>query len=123
MRTALKTAPRYTARFPQALKVTNRRVNALENVTLPRIEGTLSYIVSELDELEREEFARIKKVKDKKVRDAAAKDIEEKLEKARLEEERKSKGLSGAIADLGKHVGGAVKSMLEDGGDVEADIF
>ncbi len=46
----------------EALKVTNRRVNALENVTLPRIEGTLAYINKELDELEREDFTRLKKV-------------------------------------------------------------
>eukprot|EP00614_Pseudopedinella_elastica_P001562 CAMPEP_0172591454 /NCGR_PEP_ID=MMETSP1068-20121228/10233_1 /TAXON_ID=35684 /ORGANISM="Pseudopedinella elastica, Strain CCMP716" /LENGTH=259 /DNA_ID=CAMNT_0013387919 /DNA_START=54 /DNA_END=833 /DNA_ORIENTATION=- len=50
----------------EALKVTNRRVNALENVTLPRIEGTLSYINKELDELEREDFTRLKKVQEKK---------------------------------------------------------
>ena len=37
----------------EALKVTNRRVNALENVTIPRIEGIISYIDRELDELER----------------------------------------------------------------------
>jgi len=50
----------------EALKVTNRRVNALENVTLPKIEGILSYINKELDELEREDFTRLKKVKENK---------------------------------------------------------
>lgn len=36
-----------------ATQVTNRRVNALENVTIPRMEGVISYINRELDELER----------------------------------------------------------------------
>jgi V-type H+-transporting ATPase subunit D len=48
------------------LKVTNRRVNALENVTIPKIEDVLSYISRELDELEREDFTRLKIVKGKK---------------------------------------------------------
>lgn len=54
------------------IKVTNRRVNALEHVVVPRIERTINYITSELDELEREEFYRLKKIqeKKKKIRDA-----------------------------------------------------
>jgi len=50
----------------QVIKVTNRRVNAIEHVIIPRIERTLAYIISELDELEREEFYRLKKIQDKK---------------------------------------------------------
>ncbi len=42
----------------EALQVTNRRVNALDCVVIPRVENTISYIISELDELEREEFFR-----------------------------------------------------------------
>eukprot|EP00957_Ditylum_brightwellii_P118201 9015204-Ditylum_brightwellii.AAC.1 len=38
----------------EALNVTNRRVNALENVTIPKIQGILDYIAHELDELEHE---------------------------------------------------------------------
>lgn len=38
----------------EAMKVTNRRVNALENVTIPKIQSVLDYIERELDELERE---------------------------------------------------------------------
>jgi len=50
----------------EAMKVTNRRVNALENVTIPKIEGVLKYIERELDELEREDFTRLKLVQGKK---------------------------------------------------------
>ncbi|KAL5281284.1 ATP6V1D family protein [Megaselia abdita] len=48
------------------IKITNRRVNAIEHVIIPRVERTLAYIISELDELEREEFYRLKKIQDKK---------------------------------------------------------
>merc|ERR1711911_104092 len=50
----------------EVIKTTNRRVNAIEHVIIPRIERTLAYIISELDELEREEFYRLKKIQDKK---------------------------------------------------------
>eukprot|EP00736_Rhodelphis_marinus_P014247 Rmarinus@m.20058 len=58
----------------EAIKVTNRRVNALENVVIPRFENTISYIKGELDELEREEFFRLKKVQKKKKKDAGDKE-------------------------------------------------
>ncbi len=46
----------------EAIKVTNRRVNALDNVVIPRLDNTIGYITSELDEIEKEEFFRLKKV-------------------------------------------------------------
>jgi V-type H+-transporting ATPase subunit D len=54
-------------------------VNALENVVTPRLENTVSYIKGELDELEREEFFRLKKVQAKKKKDAKERDEQEDL--------------------------------------------
>jgi len=47
----------------EAIKLTNRRVNALDNVVIPSIVDTIAYITSELDEIEKEEFFRLKKVR------------------------------------------------------------
>jgi len=84
------------------VKITNRRVNAIEHVIIPRYEATLAYIISELDELEREEFYRLKKVQEKK-----------KEAKARDEIMRKSMLEKGLIDDGGD--GG--RNMLDDAHD------
>ncbi len=77
----------------EALKITNRRVNALENVTIPRIVKTLDYILKELDELEREDFSRLKMVKKKKE------------QRAKDEEKAKAEGL--VVNDvMGKDIDG-----------------
>lgn len=46
----------------EAIKITNRRVNALDNVVIPGVEETIRFIDTELDELEREDTFRLKKV-------------------------------------------------------------
>ncbi|KAG7022986.1 V-type proton ATPase subunit D, partial [Cucurbita argyrosperma subsp. argyrosperma] len=63
----------------EAIKTTNRRVNALENVVKPRIENTISYIKGELDELEREDFFRLKKIQGYKRREIERQRINAKL--------------------------------------------
>ncbi|KAL0912394.1 hypothetical protein M5K25_018362 [Dendrobium thyrsiflorum] len=80
----------------EAIKTTNRRVNALENVVKPRIENTISYIKGELDELEREDFFRLKKIQGYKKREVerqmqAAKQF---AEEKRVEELSLQKGIS-----------------------------
>jgi V-type H+-transporting ATPase subunit D len=77
----------------EEIKMTSRRVNALDYVVIPRIESVVKYIEQEMDELEREEFFRIKKVVEKK---------KEKLMKERM--------ARGAVAPV---VGRPVQSALE----------
>ncbi len=50
----------------EVIKVTNRRVNAIEHVIIPKVENTIKFISSELDEQDREEFFRLKKIQGKK---------------------------------------------------------
>lgn len=82
LQTSLKT-------LDEALKVTNRRVNALEFVIMPQLANTVKYILSELDELEREDQYRIKKVKD--IRTVL--EEQENREREKEKEEEKKKGI------------------------------
>jgi V-type H+-transporting ATPase subunit D len=84
------------------IKVVNRRVNAIEHVIIPRTENTIKYINSELDELDREEFYRLKKVQGKKQRDGEEDDKENKAREERLAKEEKEAAPDGTADILGE---------------------
>ena len=50
-------------KIERSIKVTNLRINAPEFIVIPRIETIIAWISSELDELDREDFYRLKCVK------------------------------------------------------------
>ena len=104
----------------EALKVTNRRVNALENVTIPKIETILSDINRELDELEREDFTRLKKVQSKKA-DKIKEDEEAKVKAAK--KAASVGGGGGGKRGKGGKVGGDVMSGFDAADDEEVLFF
>jgi V-type H+-transporting ATPase subunit D len=87
------------------IRQTNRRVNAIEYVVIPKLDNTIKYIMSELDEADREEFFRLKKVQGKKKRDAAAEDARKEAERKALEELGHSTD-QGLVIASGTEVGG-----------------
>ena len=80
----------------RVIKVTNRRVNALEFVVIPQIENTIKWIEGELDELDREDFYRLKCVQDKKLE---AKILHEAELAEKAAAQAKARGESGQTAE------------------------
>merc|ERR1712066_427011 len=65
----------------EEIKMTSRRVNALEYVIVPRIEVFIAEIILELDEQARDDFIRVKKIVEKK---------RQKIEAERKEQEARN---------------------------------
>ena len=69
----------------ECLKITNRRVNALEYIVIPKIIYTINYIKTELDEREKEDKYKIKKIIKYKQKHKEEEDAQREAEKIKEE--------------------------------------
>ncbi len=73
-------------RLANELKKTQRRVNALQHIFIPNYEATVEFIVSSLEEREREEIFRLKWLKTKLNKQAEAAAAEKRAERDKAKE-------------------------------------
>jgi len=106
LQTAFKT-------LDEEIKMTSRRVNALEYVLIPRIEEVCAYIILEMDEESREEFFRVKKVVEKK---------RAKLERERQQNLLEEQEMEAKAAERGAPKEAKAKPEPESAFDAESAI-
>jgi len=99
------------------IKATNRRVNAIDSIVRPKLERTIAYIQSELDEIDREEFYRLKMIQSKK---KIAADKKEKELAARGVDMNKVKEQKAAV-DTGAGLGAGLTAALTGNSDAEEE--
>lgn len=95
------------------MKITNRRVNALEYIVIPRIEYVIQYIKQELEERFKEEKFSIKKVLENKMKH------KERAERLKEMEEKNGGHHENEFADEAP----SIFDRDEDGIKAEDDLF